>query len=68
MRHRPPILMTITPTTGMLRRYVGRKCTHVAELTEQLNRSLLQHLYDFMLYPDHPVNYEPDPPSPPRVA
>lgn len=62
---RRPLLLTITPATGMLRRYEGRKCTHVAELTEPLDRSLLQHIYNFMSHPDHVVNYEPDSP---RVA
>lgn len=64
---RVPLMLTITPSTGMLRRYAGRKCTHVAELTEPLSRGLIEHLYRFMLYPDHAVNYEPDP-LPPRVA
>lgn len=60
---RPPLLLTITPATGMLRRYVGRECTHWAELTEPLSRGLLEHIYNFMLHPDHNVNYEPSTPG-----
>ena len=62
---RPPLLLMITPATGMLRRYEGRECTHRAKLTEPLSRELLAHIYNFMLHPDHVFNYEPDSP---RVA
>lgn len=58
-----PLLLVITPATGMLRRYEGRKRTHQAQLTEPLNRSMLEHIYRFMQYPDHLVNYQPDSPE-----
>lgn len=49
---RRPLLLTITPAPGMLRRYEGRECTDIAEMTEPLNRSHLEAIYQFMLYPE----------------
>jgi len=53
-----PLILTITPSNGMLRRYEGTKvCTHKAQLTEPLDRSLLEAIYRFMNYPDHLVDF-----------
>lgn len=63
--YRPPLLLTITPSTGILRRYEGRRCTDAAQMMEPLNRTHLDALYRFMFYPERAADDELEAP---RIA
>jgi hypothetical protein len=47
MSRTPPAVVVVTPSTGRLRRYVGKHCTHEVEILGGLNGD---HRLDIFLY------------------